>query len=161
MIKKLLLTACLLLICSVGWSAELLIRAQANWKDSWAQAKIDAQTPDEKREYHARSKIGDIIVVKPDGWEWGSSEQPPQYIVIQLEGMPMSEAKKYEEPVEEDYSFMTDRGEYFDKRIIKSRKYKVDVSEVDDAKTKSKGKKKIKADKVQKFKDDKIKDKTK
>ena len=64
--------------------AELLVKAKPHWKDSWNQTKINSLSENEKRHYNARSQIGDIIVVKQDGWNWGKEERLPNFIVIKI-----------------------------------------------------------------------------
>jgi len=124
--RKIIFTICFCLITSLAFSAELLVTMRTD------------------------SNYGDIIVVKPDGWKWGKSEQPPQYVVFKLPGISEKDAKKYEE------SLVDENGE-----MVKSRKYSIDTLEVDYAKIKVKGVKEIHLDKIVEFKEKKIKDKTK
>src|SRR3989304_2182227 len=77
--------------------AELLVRAKGHWKDSFTQVQIDALSIKDKEQFDARSQIGDIIVVRPDGWEWGNKECLPDYIVIKIPSLSVEEAKKFEE----------------------------------------------------------------
>lgn len=77
--------------------AELLVRAQAHWMDSLKQEDIDKMTPEQKQSYEARSQVGDIIVVRPDGWQWGKCECLPDYVVIKRPDLKIEDAKVYEE----------------------------------------------------------------
>lgn len=38
---------------------------------------------------------GEIIVIKPDGWEWGRKERPPSYIIVKVPGVTVAQAVKY------------------------------------------------------------------
>jgi hypothetical protein len=73
--------------------AEFLIKAQGNlWmenlaKEDWATKKLTQE------QFDARSEIGDIVVVKPDGHPWGRCECPPQYVVIKVPKMDWEKAK--------------------------------------------------------------------
>jgi hypothetical protein len=44
--------------------------------------------------YDSRTQVGDVIVVRPDGWEWGTRECLPEYVVIKLPGVSEEDAKK-------------------------------------------------------------------
>lgn len=79
--------------------AELLVRAQGHWLDSLTPNEIAALPDWRKKEYTYRSKKGDIIVVRPDGWTWGREECLPRFIVIKIPGLSVEDAKKYEEPL--------------------------------------------------------------
>jgi len=65
--------------------AEILIKAQ----EPWNNANQDA--PPE------RSRLGDIIVVRPDGHVWGNEECLPRFIVVKLPGLSEEEVKHYEQ----------------------------------------------------------------
>ena len=76
----------------VGFAAELLVKLEPCW--------IESLSPQEKIIQHKEDavypEVGEIIVVKPDGWKWGKKECPPKYIVIKVPNMPMEKAKIYE-----------------------------------------------------------------
>ena len=97
MIKKLFFLLLFLGITINGFSAELLVRAKPHWMDSFTQSEVDKMSAGEKQSYEARSQIGDIIVVRPDGWVWGSEECLPNYVLVKIPQITESEAKKYEE----------------------------------------------------------------
>jgi len=64
--------------------AKLLIRAQAHYLDKLTQEEVDKMTKEERQSYDARSQIGDIIVVRPDGWVWGKEECLPNFVVVKI-----------------------------------------------------------------------------
>lgn len=133
--KKLILVLALALVlcASPCFSAELLVRAKGHWLDGADTSKMTEQ---ELASYNARSQKGDIIVVRPDGWEWGSSECPPNFVVVKLKGVAVEDVKKYEEQLIDT----TDK----DKPIVlKRRKYKIDSVLVDDCAKEAKGLKEI------------------
>jgi hypothetical protein len=102
MIKILII---LMLMCSTAWSAELLIKAKAS-----------------SSEYG--SKVGDIIVVRPDGWTWGDRECLPEYVVVKLPGVTEEYAKKYEEPLIEKTD--ADKTE-----VVRNRKFSIPSAEIE------------------------------
>ena len=106
--------------------AELLIKAKPHWMDDLKQEDIDKMTKEQKLSYDARSQLGDIVVVRPDGWNWGREECLPNFIIVKVPQMTETEAKKYEE------SLMS-----LDEKpvLLKHRKYTIDKTVVDDVKT--------------------------
>jgi hypothetical protein len=82
--------------------AELLVRAQSHRLDKLPQEEVDKMPVGVRRSYDARSQIGDIIVVRPDGWQWGRCECLPEYVVIKIPSMSVEDAKKYEEQLNQD-----------------------------------------------------------
>lgn len=104
-----------LILCSPGWGAELLVQA--------------VDSPFEKG-----AKKGDIIVVRPDGWVWGKEENLPRYIIVKLPGLNIEDAKKYEEPLihieEKDVNGKIERIP----KTVKLRKYNIAASVVDSVK---------------------------
>jgi len=81
------------------WAAELLVRAKPHWMDSFTQTEVDKLSPGDKQSYEARSQIGDIVVVRPDGWKWGKEECLPNFVVVKVPGMSEAETKQYENPL--------------------------------------------------------------
>lgn len=108
--------------------AEFLVKARANWMESLTeQERIDRGLVDK---YNRRGVIGDIIVVKPNGWKWGKLEGPPGFVVLKVPNMSMEDAKKYEER-------LTEIVEEDGKEIAltrKKRKYQLPSIVVDNAK---------------------------
>jgi len=125
--KKIGLFILLCLFSLQAYSAEFLVKAKPHWKDSWSAEKVKSLTIKEKEEYDARSQIGDIIVVKPNGANYGKREKPPWYVVIKIPDMPYKEAKKYEDKLIEDLG----EGNF---KLLKKRKYQLDTLVVDQAK---------------------------
>ena len=103
--------------------AELLVKAKPHWKDDFTQARVDAMVKEEKAMYDARSQIGDIIVVRPDGWEWGKEERLPNFVVFKLPGVSVDAVKKYEDPLTVG-EFDEVLGRMVDK-VLKRRKHQI------------------------------------
>ncbi len=81
--KKLLIVVLMMaVLASSAFAAELLIKAE----DAWGTDE-------------ARSRKGDIIVVRPDGWIWGKEECLPRFIVVKLKGVKVEDIKHYEQPL--------------------------------------------------------------
>jgi len=107
--------------------AELLVRAKPHWQDEWDATKVASLTLQELRSYNARSQIGDIIVVRPDGWLWGREECLPNYVVIKIPDLKIEDAKKYEESLQDT----TDKEKSI---LLKVRKYQIPKTIIDNAK---------------------------
>ena len=110
--------------------AELLVRAKKHWQDDWDQKKVDSLTEEEKASYDARSQIGDVIVVRPDGWKWGKCECLPEYLVVKVPDK-IDDAKRYEEPLVEEVTSTIDGKEVKGQRMLRTRKYSIPKTEVD------------------------------
>ena len=92
--------------------AELLVRAKPHWKDSWDATKVSSLSKIELQRYNARSQVGDIIVVKPDGWKWGKEERLPNFVVVKIPSLSYTLAKQYESrliPASGDYVMLKKR----------------------------------------------------
>ena len=117
--------------------AELLVKAKAHWMDSLKQDEIDKMSNMQKEQYNSRSQIGDVIVVRPDGWVWGKEECLPNFIVVKVPGMTIEEAKKHEEQLVE---YVDKDGKVVPKsmdsdsqircRVLKVRKYAIPSADV-------------------------------
>jgi len=108
------------------FSAELLIRAKSHWMDSLTLVEVNKMTPGEKQSYEARSQIGDIIVVRSDGWLWGKEECLPNYVVVKVPSITEAQAKQYEQS-------LIDNTDPQHPKLIRVRKYalpKVDISAI-------------------------------
>ena len=101
--------------------AELLIKARD---------PIDLPVNEEKRNRCYRK--GDIIVVMPDGHEWGKEERLPKFVVIKVPGMSVATAKKYIEPNEIDTGLVDRDGERIIK-LVNKRKYNVLIDNIPEA----------------------------
>lgn len=99
--------------------AELLIKAKEPWNNDIDTPKM---TKDELVAFNARSRKGDIIVVRPDGWKWGSEECPPRFVVVKLKGVAVEDVKHYEQPLMDNSNPPV---------MLKRRKYAIDVATVD------------------------------
>lgn len=116
--------------------AELLVKAKAHWMDSLPQSEIDKMDEDKLRSFNGRSQIGDVIVVKPDGWKWGKEECLPNFVVVKIPDLKIEDAEKYQESIYEEY--FDDLQQETDYRLIKRRKYQIPQNTVDAAKQQSK-----------------------
>ena len=118
--------------------AELLVRAKKHWMDDLTQKEVDALPENRKASHEARCQIGDVVVVRPDGWPWGKCECLPDFVVVKIPGMSVDEAKKYEEKLTETV------GEEI--KTIRYRKYSLPKTDIENAVT-------AKAEKVEISKD--------
>lgn len=95
-------------------AVELLVQAKPNWQDDWDTVKVKSLSVTEKQTYDARAQIGDIIVVRPDGWKWGKEECLPNYIVVKIPDISFEVAQKYEDVLKDEAG-----------NILKKRKYRI------------------------------------
>ena len=70
---------------------------------------------------------GDIIVVRPDGWQWGREECPPIYQVVKVDNISEKDAKKYEDSVS---TVDTSNAQNPKLVTVKLRKYSIDLSKI-------------------------------
>lgn len=75
------ITLLIAVFCVESNAAEILIRAQNHWMETadttgWSQDRLDKK--------HRATTKGCPIVIKPDGWIWGSSEGLPDFILLKL-----------------------------------------------------------------------------
>lgn len=66
--------------------AELLIKA------------VDASHEDPAKDARGCYKRGDVVVVMPDGHQWGRMEGPPDFFVLKIPGMSAEEAAELVSP---------------------------------------------------------------
>lgn len=95
-------------------AVELLVNAKSHWQDTWDMNKVASLSKEEKQTYDARAQIGDIIVVRPDGWQWGKEEGLPNYIVVKIPSISFEVAQKYEDVLKDETG-----------KILKKRKYRI------------------------------------
>lgn len=89
--------------------AELLIRL------------INNQHSDATKDKRGSYKRGDVVVVMPDGHEWGLKERPPRFAVVSVPDMTVAEAQAYLEPeLEPDDAPLASPG---DMRVARRRAY--------------------------------------
>ena len=101
--------------------AELLIRAKKHWMDDFKQDDIDKMSKEQRQSYEARSQIGDIIVVRPDGWVWGKEECLPNFIVVKLPQISYDSVKQYEQTLTK----IEGTGETAKVILLKRRKFRI------------------------------------
>jgi hypothetical protein len=92
--------------------AQFLIKALEPWNN-------DSPTAPEER-----SRLGDIIVVRPDGHVWGNEECLPRFIVVKITNMTYDDAKHLEESLLLDDGLEED-GVTIKKKLAKVRKWQV------------------------------------
>ena len=79
--------------------AEFLVRAKGHFLDALKQNEVNALSDEQRAVYDARSQIGDIIVIRPDGWTWGSGESLPDFIVVKCNQILYEDIKDKELPL--------------------------------------------------------------
>ncbi|MGR3219498.1 MAG: hypothetical protein ACUZ8H_06735 [Candidatus Anammoxibacter sp.] len=100
-----------------AYAVELLVQAKPHWQDGYTQQKKDSLSPSKLRNHNVRSQIGDIIIVKPDGWEWGKEEGLPNFYIIKVPNLSFEDAKHLEDSLME--------GIGVDKVTLKKRKFQL------------------------------------
>jgi len=73
--------------------AQLLIITKQHWTELTPMDDLDT-----RRKRAGRPRVGDVILVRPDDWEWGRLEGPPDFLVVRLPGVPCGALKHLEEP---------------------------------------------------------------
>ena len=73
-----------------------------------------------------RSRLGDIIVVRPDGHVWGKEECLPRFIVVKITNLSYDDAKHLEESLMVDDGL--DEHGIMKKKMAKVRKWQVPSS---------------------------------
>ena len=125
-LNRLILTLCFCLIALPCFSAEFLVQAKPHWMDELNQVEVNKMQDINKQAYNRRAQVGDIISVKPNGWEWGKEEGLPNYVVVRVPDMTYKDTKQYEKRlIEVDGK---------NKVVIRKRKYSFSSSEVETAK---------------------------
>lgn len=79
--------------------AEALVIAQASHLESFPPNERNKWTKARKAMYARRNRIGDISVIRPDGWQWGAKERLPYFVVIKVPEITYEQAKAYEDRV--------------------------------------------------------------
>ncbi len=93
---KIFIIILLLAIAPQVNSVEILVKAQAFWQRGKAIPEGTTQdTISYLRDMWHQTHRGEIIVIKPDGWEWGRKERPPEYIVVKVPTVTVAQAVKY------------------------------------------------------------------
>jgi len=91
--------------------AELLVKAQEPWNNDLPNAPSE------------RSRLGDIIVVRPDSHVWGNEECLPRFIVVKITNMTYDDAKHLEESLMVDDGL--DEHGIMKRKMAKVRKWQV------------------------------------
>ena len=111
--------------------AELFIRNKNSWMDDVPQDVKDKWSDKMVAKYNCRKQKGDVICVRPDGFEWSVGEAPS---VVKIPKLSYEDAKKYEESQTEE----TIVDEKTVTETIAIRRYKVIdgeiIDKVDDSK---------------------------
>lgn len=105
--------------------AELLVKAKKHWMDDLTFADLKELEPDQVNDYHARTQIGDVIVIKPDGWKWGKEECLPNFLIVKMPGVDVKE-------VEYLISSLFDVSVPDKPRLMKRRRYRIPDTFVSD-----------------------------
>ena len=99
--------------------AEILIQAKGHWMDNFTQGQIDALDDGQKKSREARIQLGDIVVVKPDGWVWGREECLPNYLVVKLPQLSVETVEHFTQ------SLMGEPNAEGDRPMLRKRKYQI------------------------------------
>lgn len=111
MIKWILL---FLLVPELCFGAEFLIQAKPHWKDEWGVQTVNKLSVEEKKSYDARIEIGDIVVIKPNGWVWGREESLPNYYIVKVPNISVEDSQYAIKSITE-----------IDGTLLKKRRYKI------------------------------------
>lgn len=95
--------------------AELLIKA------------VDATHPDPEIDAAGCYKEGMVVVVMPDGHEWGREEGPPKFVVAKLPGVSVEKTRKYMDELKE-----TD-AKTGEPKTVRRRRWQIDKAKMDPA----------------------------
>ena len=123
----------LFLIVPQVQSVEILVKAQPFWQRSEAIPEGTTQdTISYLRDMWHQTHRGEIIVIKPDGFDWGGNERPPEYIIVKIPGVTLGQAMKYTQGLidsslydsslaqQSDTVDVKERRWYFTKRVVDS-----------------------------------------
>ncbi len=82
---------------------------------------ISATHSDPEKDKQGCYKRGDVVVIMPDGHEWGKEECLPKFVVVKVPGLDYELAKsRYEQP---DY----DLSALPEQKILMKRRYRVKI----------------------------------
>lgn len=102
------------------------------------KARDPIDLPDNKIKRDNGWKRGDIVVVMPDGHEWGKEEREPKFVVLKVPGMPLKDALKYIETYKVDTGLVSADSVPIYKNVAQ-RKYQVLLDSVSTTVKESKG----------------------
>lgn len=93
---RIAIAICICLLATQVAGVELLVKAKPYWQNG---EKIPEGTTQDTisylRQMWHQAHRGEIIVIKPDGWNWGSMETPPRFIIVKIPGVSVAQAQKY------------------------------------------------------------------
>lgn len=107
--KKILILFLLIASVGVSYGAEFLVKA----------VDVTHKDPVKDRGCYKR---GDVVVVFPDGHEWGKEERLPKFMVVKIPGLPVKDAKKY---IESEWDNAIPKNPV----LLTRRKYKIFVDD--------------------------------
>jgi len=81
---------------------ELLIQAKGHWMDDFTQEQIDALDDIKKASRNARIELGDIVVIKSNGWTWGNEEGLPNYYILKVPNLTIEDASHLTQSLVDD-----------------------------------------------------------
>ena len=94
--KRLILTFLVLLFAVEARSVEVLVKVAEHWQQlSDIPEGTTKDTIAWLKDMWKQTHKGEIIVVKPNGWNWGGMENPPRFVVIKIPDATMAQAAKY------------------------------------------------------------------
>lgn len=76
--------------------AELLIKA------------VDATHVDPDKDRRGCYKRGDVVVVQPDGWSWGTLEALPRFVLVKVPGATVAQVEQYIQQWTRAFTFTVD-----------------------------------------------------
>ena len=114
----------LFLIAPQVQSVEILVKAQKFWQRSKAIPEGTLQDSiSYLRDMWHQTHRGEIIVIKPNGWEWGRKERPPEYIVVKVPGVTVAQAIKYTQGLIDSTLYDSSLSEQPDTVDVKERRW--------------------------------------
>lgn len=113
--------------------AEFLVLAKHHWMEAIPKGKRDKWPLRKRQGYDSRTRMGDIIAVRPDGHEWGSKERLPIFVVIKIPGMSFEDANMYQQKVVRPLETLDDQGVNIEgaELIVRIREHKLPNSFVE------------------------------
>lgn len=93
---------------------------------------IDATHKDPVKDVRGCYKRGDIVDVRPDGFEWGKEEAPPKFTIVKCPGMAVADVISYMQPHTQKTKTQDKKGNFIEETItLKRRQYSVDLDKHD------------------------------
>lgn len=93
------------------------------------KARDPIDPPADQKQRDRGYKMGDIVVVMPDGHEWGREERLPKFVVVKVVGMSVDFARKYVETYETNTGLTNPVGIPI-KKLVAVRKYNVLINNI-------------------------------